>query len=256
MTRIFAISDLHVDYRQNGQWLADLSRNDFTDDVLILAGDISDNLDRIERSITVCAERFAMVLYVPGNHDLWVLRDRDIKSSFDKFDRVCTAVERGGGSMRTYTTGTTAIVPLLGWYDYSFGEPSEELRRRWMDYRACRWPEDITQKDVTAHFIAMNEPVEKPQQPLVITFSHFMPRFDLMPSFAPDKAKFLFPILGTATLDAQIRRAGSSIHIYGHSHVNRRAFRDGILYINNAFGYPREGRFTSKKLLCVHEDRG
>ena len=256
MTRIFAISDLHVDYRQNAEWLANLSRSDFTGDVLILAGDLSDNLDRIERSIALLAERFAQVLYVPGNHDLWVLRDRDIASSFEKFHRVRTAVAQGGGSMQSYRTGSTAIVPLFGWYDYSFGEPSEELRRRWMDYRACRWPDEATEEDITRHFTAMNEPVAQRDTPLVITFSHFMPRLDLMPSFAPPKARLLFPVLGTDELDAQIRRAGSSIHIYGHSHINRRALRDGIVYINNAFGYPREGRFTAKKLLCVHEDRG
>lgn len=256
MTRIFAISDLHVDYRQNAQWLADLSRSDFSDDVLILAGDLSDNLERIEKSIAALAERFTQVLYVPGNHDLWVLRDSNIETSFDKYHRVRAAVERGGGSLQSYRTGSTAIVPLLGWYDYSFGEPSEELQRRWMDYRACRWPEATTERDITAHFTAMNEPVEQPEQPLVITFSHFMPRLDLMPSFAPQKAKFLFPILGTGLLDPQIRRAGSSIHIYGHSHVNRRVLRDGVLYINNAFGYPREGHIAAKKLLCVHEDHG
>ena len=32
------------------------------------------------------------------------------------------------------------FAPLLGWYDYSFGEPSEALRDMWMDFRACRWP--------------------------------------------------------------------------------------------------------------------
>ena len=256
MTRIFAISDLHVDYRQNAEWVMDLSRSDFTNDVLILAGDLSDNLERIERSINALSERFRQVLYVPGNHDLWVLRDKDIASSFEQFDRVRAAVDSGGGSMKAYRSGSTTIVPLFGWYDYSFGEPSQELRRRWMDYRACRWPDETTDRQVTEHFTGLNEPVEQPSTPLVISFSHFMPRLDLMPSFAPHKAKFLFPILGSALLDAQIRRTGSSLHIYGHSHVNRRALRDGILYVNNAFGYPSEARFAAKKLMCVHEDRG
>jgi predicted phosphodiesterase len=256
MTRIFAISDLHVDYRQNAQWVADLSRTDFTKDVLILAGDLSDSLERIERTIGALAERFRQVLYVPGNHDLWVLRDRNVAHSFEKFDKVRAAVERGGASLDRYHTGTTAIIPFLGWYDYSFGQPTEELKRRWMDFRACRWPEGTFEREVTDHFTAMNEPVYQPRNPVVISFSHFMPRLDLMPSFAPHRARFLLPVLGAQQLDAQIRRAGSAIHIYGHSHVNRRAVRDGVLYINNAFGYPSEGRFTAKKLLCVHEDRG
>jgi hypothetical protein len=40
--------------------------------------------------------------------------------------------------------------------------------------------------------------------------------------------------------------------VYGHSHVNRDVAIDGVTYINNAFGYPRETRITAKALRCVH----
>jgi predicted phosphodiesterase len=53
-------------------------------------------------------------------------------------------------------------------------------------------------------------------------------------------------------LDTQLRQLGSTLHIYGHSHVNRRIDIDGITYINNAFGYPQETRITAKQLLCIH----
>ncbi|WP_419910785.1 metallophosphoesterase [Hoeflea sp.] len=252
--RVFAISDLHVDYRVNGEWVTELSLSDFTDDVLILAGDISDSLVLIEKNLALLAERFRQVLYVPGNHDLWVLRNKDIADSLEKFTHVEKATRNGGATMEPVHAGKASIIPLLAWYDYSFGEPSEELKRRWMDYRACRWPDGMIESQVAARFVAMNEPVTRPPNPVVITFSHFMPRLDLMPSFAPPRARMLFPILGTKLLEEQIRRTGASIHVYGHSHINRRAVRDGVLYVNNAFGYPNESRFTSKKLLCIHEE--
>ena len=61
----------------------------YHDDVLIVAGDISDNLERLEclkarsywakTEILLCRctfelllERFDKVAFVPGNHDLWV----------------------------------------------------------------------------------------------------------------------------------------------------------------------------------------
>lgn len=254
--RIFTVSDLHVDYRENALWVSEISRSDFANDLLILAGDISDSMERIGRTIGTMAECFKQVLYVPGNHDLWVLRSKDVADSFEKFRKVRAVVEDNGASLEPFHGKSTTIVPLLGWYDYSFGEPSAELRRRWMDYRACRWPENTHERDVAEHFTGLNEPISRSSKPVVISFSHFMPRIDLMPSFAPERARFLFPILGTQLLEDQIRRVGSSIHIYGHSHVNRRAVRDGVVYINNAYGYPSEGRFTAKKLLCVHEDTG
>lgn len=252
--RVFTISDLHVDYRENGRWVEALSLADFTGDTLILAGDLSDSLARIEKNLSLLARRFRHLLYVPGNHDLWVLRDKDISDSFDKFGHVQNAVRNGGATMRPLDLGNVSIVPLLSWYDYSFGQPSEELKRRWMDYRACRWPNGASDRTIAERFIGMNEPVLQPTNPVVITFSHFMPRIDLMPTFAPPRSRMLFPVLGTELLDAQIRRAGASTHVYGHSHINRRTMRDGVLYVNNAFGYPNEARFTAKKLLCIYEE--
>ena len=43
--RVFAISDLHVDYKENRRWVQRLSNCDFTDDVVIVAGDITDRAD-------------------------------------------------------------------------------------------------------------------------------------------------------------------------------------------------------------------
>lgn len=46
--RVFTLSDIHIEYMVNKQWVADLSAIDYRDDVLILAGDISDSgLDTI-----------------------------------------------------------------------------------------------------------------------------------------------------------------------------------------------------------------
>jgi predicted phosphodiesterase len=53
-------------------------------------------------------------------------------------------------------------------------------------------------------------------------------------------------------LEQQIRLLRSDIHVYGHSHVNRRIEIGGITYINNAFGYPSETRIAAKRLLCIH----
>ena len=73
--RIFAISDIHVDYEMNARWLAGLSMSEYREDVLILAGDVSDSLRRFDWALSLLTARFRRVLYVPGNHDLWVLRD-------------------------------------------------------------------------------------------------------------------------------------------------------------------------------------
>ena len=75
-----------------------------------------------------------------------------------------------------------------------------------------------------------------------------------MPSYIPFAKMVLYPVLGTTLLEKQIRRLGSNIHIYGHTHVNANVVKDNIRYINNAFGYPYEHHIAAKEMLCVWEN--
>ncbi len=249
--RIFTTSDLHVDYPESADWVDGLSVADFTDDVLILAGDVSDLPARLERTFSALVRRFARVLFVPGNHELWVRRCGH-KSSYAKFEFIKRLAGDTGVSMRPLHTDGLSIVPLLGWYDGSFGQPGEDLRRLWMDYRQCEWL-GASDAEVTRFFTDMNRPWLDTNADLVISFSHFLPRIDTMPAYIPAQHRILYPVLGSAEIDAQVRALGSHIHVYGHSHVNRRVEMDGRLYLNNAFGGPGERHIAAKTLYCVHE---
>lgn len=252
--RIFAVSDLHIDYPGNKRWVADLSGMDYRDDVLILAGDVSDSIRLLEWCLGIVTARFAHVLYVPGNHELWVHRDEQPGTSLEKFQQILKIVDACGVSMRTFHRNRLSIVPLLGWYDYSFGMPSEELLDAWMDYRACRWPDDFSVSHVAEYFLKFNNAVLDVANDTVISFSHFLPRIDVMPAYIPGQKRMLYPVLGSAGLEAQIRRLRPAIHVYGHSHVNRSLTLDEVLYVNNAFGYPHETAITAKALKCIYTD--
>jgi predicted phosphodiesterase len=251
--RVFALSDIHVDYDENGQWVRDLSPSEFVDDILILAGDVSDSAARLRFCLETLTRKFRKVLCIPGNHDLWVIRDREPKTSLDKFAEVVQIATESGASMERFACDGLSIIPLLGWYDYSFGAPSEALKSAWMDFHACRWPEGFEAADVAAHFAGLNDLSTPASEGMVITFSHFLPRIDVMPGAIPLEGRWLFPVLGTTRLDMQLRTVGAKLHIYGHSHLQRRVQLDGVTYVNNAFGYPHETWITSRGLLCVHE---
>ena len=251
--RIHAVSDVHVDYDINAQWVTQLSTREFQDDVLILAGDLSDSLSKLERALEGFARRFKQVLFLPGNHDLWVHRDTAPIDSFQKLEAIREVAARCGVSMSAYHHGTLSIVPLWSWYDDSFGAADESLRQVWMDFRACRWPEGWTLQDVAAAFFAMNREVRRPETRTLISFSHFLPRLDVMPAGAPLQVQQLYPVFGSTRLEAAVRALEADIHVYGHSHLNRQVSLSGTLYINNAFGYPRETRIAAKALTCIHE---
>jgi predicted phosphodiesterase len=252
-TRVFALSDIHVDYDVNVQWVRNLSRADYRDDILILAGDVTHKLSQLASCLNEFATRFAKVLFVPGNHDVWVLGEAPERTSLQKFDDVVAVVEGHGASMQPHWHGDVLFAPLLSWYDYSFGEPSADLYSIWMDFHACRWPAGFGPKDVASYLMDRNEQLSVHGAAKVITFSHFLPRIDLIPAHVSSRHRLLDPVLGSTRLDQQLRQLGSSIHVYGHSHINRRIGIDGVTYINNALGYPGEERITKRELLCIDQ---
>ncbi len=255
--RLFALSDVHVDYPGNAEWINDLSTADYVDDVLILAGDVSDQILRIADTFSALTRRFRGVHFVPGNHELWVRRCGHT-SSLDKFHAVLTMAREEG----VYTTPCQypglLVVPLFGWYDGSFGQPSAALRRQWIDFRACNW-EGMSDEQVANHLLQLNEPNVQAAsaaqgQPVVVSFSHFLPRIDVMPSYIPARYRTLYPVLGSERIDEQVRMLDAGIHVYGHSHVNRQVYLDGRRYVNNALGGPSETRICKRELLCLLED--
>ena len=251
--RVFALSDIHIDYEVNKQWIAQLSEKDFRDDLLILAGDVCDSIKLLTWGLSALVRRFARVLYVPGNHELWVIRDQYPGTSLEKFHEVCRTAENCGARVRPFHSRRLSIVPLFGWYDYSFGDPAADLLESWMDYKACRWEDHFSPPKIASYFLEMNNHVLEITNQTIISFSHFVPRIDLMPGYIPESRKILYPVLGTTGLEAQIRRLKPAIHVYGHTHVNRDLKLDDVRYINNAFGYPHETVITAKQLVCVYE---
>ena len=251
--RVFALSDVHVDYDANAQWIKSISQVDYVDDLLVLAGDVSSSVARLEHCLTHLARCFDKLLFIPGNHDLWLNHGDEHRDSLHKFKAVCDLAEQSGASTTIYHRGEMSVVPLLGWYDYTFGVPEPILKAVWADFRACRWSDEWDLQDVTSHFLQKNRYRRRNAKEFIISFSHFMPRVDVLPPNLPERFQALFPVLGTSRLEQQVRGLRSDIHVYGHSHLNRRVTLDGTLYVNNAFGYPHETGIAARKLICVHE---
>jgi len=250
--RLWAVSDLHTDFAENQRWVANLSRVDYQQDCVIIAGDISDKFDILEQTLLAFCERFHKVCFVPGNHDLWVDRGRN-ENSLKKWHRIQNLLQDLTISTRPCVVGKVELVPLLSWYDYSFGLPTEKLKRAWMDYQCCHWPAEINSTArVCEYFLAQNADLSSPEL-MRVSYSHFLPRIDIMPRFIPPKHRLVYPVLGSWKLDEQLRERQSQMHIYGHSHVNRDLVVKGVRYLNSALGYPSES-WLKRSMHCVLDD--
>jgi predicted phosphodiesterase len=285
MSRVFAISDLHVDYPTNMQAMLSLSNHDYINDTLIVAGDVTDSLSKLEQLFESLLKKFYNVCFVVGNHELW-LRKTNFDHSLEKFEAInqlCKSLQIQTESIKVEAKSDSVwIVPLLSWYrmpdegEYSLyiEKASENWEKTaWVDKVLCQWPEGVLNEhaSIADYFLALNlGRVTKTYDAPIISFSHFLPRRELIfgplnmaknfadgskiiPLYAEDPhPMFNFSrVAGCYGLDKQIRALNACVHVYGHQHRNRCRHIDGITYVSHCLGNPSE----QKRLKIATEPR-
>lgn len=198
---LYCISDLHCSARENMAWLEGLTARPHA--ALIVAGDVDEDLGVVDAALRLCARKFGVVFYCPGNHELWLCDDGAHRDSLAKLDAVLAVAERAGCRTTAATIGigggarTARVVPLLAWHHRSFDtEPPitcwaglPGARDCLSDFHNCRWPRglDDDSEDVARAVDALNDarsppdPADRAGVDDVISFSHFLPRLELLP---------------------------------------------------------------------------
>ena len=265
--RVFALSDVHTDFRENLQRVTALSTRIYRDDALILAGDVSHDLALLRKTLELFLQRFRYVFFVPGNHELWI-RQGEHEHSVQKFYdvlRLCDSLGVHTGS-KCIGPEQLCIVPLFSWYtrpeeggDSLFRDRAvdESAVSMWTDDYLVKWPARVMSPGASADFsptqffLDMNTArVDAACATSIISFSHFLPRADLMFA-APDEPTRPMPdrherqfnfsrVAGSTLIEEQIRKLGSRVHVYGHQHRNRCRCYEGIWYVSNCLGYREE----------------
>jgi len=266
--KVFAVSDLHVDYKENKEWCDDIPEEEHLNDVIIVAGDVSHDIKKLEETLLLFRRKFDAVFYVPGNHELWVRNgDPSIRNSIDKFEEIISLCKRIGVHVSPHKVGNTKkvwVVPLFAWYhenldsdedDYD-DEKTRDTLKGWTDFLMCKWPTNFIQHPLNPHesrallshqtvspkdyFAALNAPHMHPYDAPVISFSHFVPRRDLLPPKEFLFIPFLTKVSGALEIEKQLRQINSTIHVFGHTHIQCHNTKDGVYYVQNALAYPRE----------------
>lgn len=235
--RILAISDLHTDFRKNWQLVQQLPDTLYQHDTLIVAGDIASHINIIKNTLELLCSKFQHVFYIPGNHEFWVGKGQF--SSIDKFLHILKLCDTLGVHVSPARVGKVWIVPLFSWYSSDFDDDGFAYTgqlRAWMDFYACKWPEGLD--DIAGYFYNLNQPNILTYDGPIISFSHFVPRPDLLPPRKYLFFKALPQVAGSALIEKQIRQLRSEIHIFGHTHIKRDLFIEGIRYVHNPLSYP------------------
>ncbi|KAJ1451588.1 Metallo-dependent phosphatase-like protein [Pelagophyceae sp. CCMP2097] len=274
--RLWVISDVHTDKASNLDWLKrHLGTGDPSYlDVLLCAGDVSNRDAVVEETMALFSKRYDYVFFTPGNHDVWAASGDSLQrigELFDVCDRHAVITQR---AVRFCVDGGDVVVlPLLSWYDDAFDVEPEMVRldhsaggrsyppnlnSRWVDYSLCKWgaiskqpgfrfgPECGTSPHVAEHFAKMNRPrleaveADVAASPATVTLSHFAPRLECLPERRFLIDPHLPKVCGSSTIETQLRRASSKVHIFGHTHLAIDTTVQGTRYVNWPLGSERE----------------
>jgi len=254
--KLWALSDLHVRYAETRAALERL--DDHGQDWVILAGDIGETEEHLEWTLECFQRRFAKVLWVPGNHELWGVSSRgpgklDGPVKYDAMVSLCRArgvvtpedpylVWPGAGAP------TTIALCFVG-YDYSFRPADVPLDQAldWAAETGVRCTDESMIKP--APFANMIEWCQArvrhtearlaaiPETHRTVLVNHFPLRHDLV--WIPRVPRFSI-WCGTTLTETWHTRFRASVVVSGHLHVRSGQLRDGVRFEEVSLGYPQQ----------------
>jgi 3',5'-cyclic AMP phosphodiesterase CpdA len=253
--RLLAVSDLHVGYADN-RAVVDRLRPGDPDDWLIVAGDVAERFADVRRTLAELRDRFGTVLWAPGNHELWTLRDDPVGFRGEERYAALVAMCRELGVLTpedpypvwTGPGGPVTVAPLFLLYDYT------SLRQAYETGVVCtdEWllhPDPYPGRDVwcaqrvrsTAARLAGTDPA----LPTVLV-NHFpLVRQPTEVLRYPEFAQWC----GTEHTADWHRRFRATVVVYGHLHIPRTTWYDGVRFEEVSLGYPREWRRRGEPAL-------
>lgn len=256
--RLLAISDLHVAHPEN-RALVESLRPGAPGDWLIVAGDVGERISDVEWALATLRDRFAAVVWTPGNHELWTTPgDPEPLRGEERYRRLVQVCRRIGVltpedpyPVWTGEGGPATVVPLFLLYDYSFRDPhttkEESLAQAYRLGVVC-----------TDEILLDPHPYPSREAWCRARLRETESRLEARDPGLPTVLVNHFPLLreptrvlrhqvfaqwcGTEhTADWHLRYHASAV-VYGHLHVPRTTWHDGVRFEEVSLGYPRERR--------------
>ncbi|RVW03586.1 metallophosphoesterase family protein [Rhodococcus spongiicola] len=266
--KLFAVSDTHVGHRGNRPITEEIFPES-PEDWLIVAGDVSEKTDDIRWALTLLKSRFAKVVWVPGNHELWTTAKDPVqmhgKARYDYLVDMCREIGvltpedpypvwEGEG-------GPATIVPMFLLYDYTFLPTGATGKEDGL--RIAR------EKNVVAtdEFLLSAEPYATRDAWCRARLEQTRKRLDALDPSVPTVLVNHFPLVrqptevlyypefslwcGTVETADWHTRYNAVCSVYGHLHIPRTTYYDGVRFEEVSLGYPREWqrRGLPEKLL-------
>jgi hypothetical protein len=268
---LWATSDLHVGYPENRRIVAeDLVPAD-PGDWLIVAGDVAEKAADVEWALATLAGRFERVIWSPGNHELWTHKQDPLTlRGQDRYDHLVAACRRLGvltpeDDYPTWTGagGPVTVAPLFLLYDYTFRMPGIHTAEQALEvaYAAgvvCTdemmlHPDPLPSRPAwCAARVGATEArlAALPAGTRTVLVNHWpMTR---LPTRILRHPEFAIWCGTERTADWHVRFGAAAV-VYGHLHIPRTTYEDGVRFEEVSLGYPREWKRHSIRRGLLRE---
>lgn len=257
--QLLAIGDLHIRYAEN-RALVEAMRPASDNDWLLVAGDVSETVADIRWALKTLASRFRKVVWAPGNHELWTHPQDAVTlrgtARYEHLVELCRElgvttpedpypIWEGPG-------GPVAVAPLFLLYDYSFLPTGCTTKDEGLAYAnstgiVCTdefllHPDPYPSREAWCRArVAETERrlAELPDDLPVVLVNHYpLDRHPMDVLWHPEFAMWC----GTRLTADWHRRFRVAAMVYGHLHIPRTTYHEGVRFEEVSVGYPREWR--------------
>lgn len=255
--KLWAVSDIHIGHRGNRPVTEGIEPRS-PEDWLIVAGDVSEKTDDIKWALQLLRSRFAKVIWVPGNHELWTTAKDPVQihgvARYEYLVSLCREIDvvtpedpypvwEGEG-------GPATLVPMFLLYDYSF------LPRGAIDKEHGLTIARDKNVVATDEFLLSPQPYATRDAWCHARIESTRARLDSLDLSIPTVLINHFPLVrqptevlfypefalwcgSTLTADWHTRY-NALCSVYGHLHIPRTTYYDGVRFEEVSVGYPRE----------------
>jgi len=258
---LYATSDLHVTHKGNGP-LVDEVVPSSAEDWLLVAGDVAERVDAVAETLATLRERFAKVVWVPGNHELWTTGRDDVQlrgeARYRHLVERCRELDvltpEDEYPVWEYGPKPLTIVPMFLLYDYSWRTPQaenvslEEALEQAREAAVVCTDEFYlhpdphpSRQDWCAQRLKLTEErlAAIPEEHGTVLLSHWpLHRHPTAPLHWPEFAMWC----GTERTADWHLRYRAEVAVFGHLHIPRTTYADGVRFEEVSLGYPREWR--------------
>ncbi|MDQ1005686.1 3',5'-cyclic AMP phosphodiesterase CpdA [Streptomyces sp. V4I23] len=253
------ISDLHVSHPENREIVENL-RPTAADDWLLVAGDVGELTEDIEWVLSTLRDHFAKVVWATGNHEPWTPREDPVQLRGEERYRYLVDLCRGMDILTPedpyavweVAGGPVTVAPLFVLYDYSLRTPTAVTKEAALEQAyekgvVCTdefflhpdpYPSREAWCDARVRESERRLAACDPDLPTVLVNHYPLVRHPTRILYHPEFAQWS----GTVrTADWHHRFRARSV-VYGHLHIPRTTWHDGVCFEEVSVGYPREWR--------------